>query len=152
VKTLECHSQGDRRFSPFFAKVSVFGTTDTIESFYQCAKRFGDRAPRGWRDAKSMQKTMTRTHFQLPNGLVLPSTGHTLRLEFGVQWYVAMWAKYLDANPNLVAYAKEFDVFADPFAGTFPMCQARCIETYVKQGRAALIAECREVLDYIRTH
>lgn len=153
MATLECHSRGDKRFSPFFAQVTIFGKTATIEHFYQTGKRFGMDAPKDWREAKKWQKEGRQyTHFVLPNGMTVELTGHTLRLPLHVQFYVLMWVKYLDEHHELVEYARGFDEFNDPFAGDFPMCQARCVEMYVKQGRKALVDEGMEVSRLIRMY
>lgn len=38
VKILECSTAGDKRFSAFYAKVSVNGKFDSIENHYQWTK------------------------------------------------------------------------------------------------------------------
>jgi len=41
IRILQCHTRGDRRFTPFNCWVIAFGRRDTIENHYQRAKRFG---------------------------------------------------------------------------------------------------------------
>ena len=51
MRILECHSQGDKRFSAFYAKVEVNGKLDSIENHYQLSKRiYGKRNPVSWRE------------------------------------------------------------------------------------------------------
>lgn len=138
VKTLNCSGQGDKRYSAFHATVEVFGKKDKIENHYQLAKRFGDHVPANWREAKGRKPT----HIEVG--------GMTFPVEMLSQWYASLWLKYLDQHPKLIAHAKNFDVFIDPFAKKGCNNQAEVIEKYVKQGRNALYEECREFLEKIK--
>lgn len=155
-KILECHTRGDKRFSPFFTRVTAFGIDDTIENFYQKSKVFlkqdGELVhAKSWQSAKKLQKPPPLgwglplwDEFLLPNGRWVPRKFHV----FG--WYSSLWVKWLDAHPNLVEYAKTFDDYHDPFKHGFPLCQADCLRLYCKQGRVALMATCREFLEWLR--
>ena len=135
MKTLECSSRGDKRYSAFYAQVQVFGKMDSIENHYQLSKRFGDApAPRSWRECKGRKPT----HIEI-NGSLYP-------LELLSQWYKLLWCKYLDKNPELVAHAKQFDRFNDMFRGKALNCQADVIEQYVKHGRESIIKECQPLI------
>ena len=59
-------------------------------------------------------------------------------------FYRYLWYKYLSANPELVAYAKQFDKFNDMFRGKCINCQADCIEAFVKENN--LFYECIKML------
>lgn len=154
-KILECHSKGDVRFSPFFARVKAFGVVDTIENLYQTSKvfvRYDELIrPIDWREAKRLQKKPPQgeglprwPEFVLPNGVWAPVKFHV----FG--WYSSLWVKYLDAHPELVEFAKDFDDYHDPFKGNFPLCQADCVRLYVKHGREALFAHCSEFFAWLK--
>ncbi len=126
---LECSSQGDRRFSALYAQVSVFANTQSIETHYQLAKRFGPYAPRTPRDAKGRKPT----HFQVRD------TSFSLTL--GPAWYELLWVKYLDQHPDLVAYAMTFEDFHDAFhTPRQVVCQADSIRRYIRDGRGGVLA------------
>lgn len=151
-RVLQCHSKGDRRFSPFFCTVAAFGVTDSIEDHYQKSKVFvlnGEELvrPADWRHAKSLKKRGLPMwqEFCLPNGRYAPGRFHV----FG--WYASLWLKYLDSHPALVAEASTYDEYEDIFKHSFPLCQADCIRLYCKQGRRALLAHCADFFAWLRT-
>jgi len=139
MKVLECSSKGDKRFSAFYAKVEVFGRYDSIENHYQLSKRFGEDIPKTWRDAKGKQPTH------------LCINGFDYCIKFTESWYDLLWVKYLDANPNLVNIAKQFDDYHDIFKGKkSTVCQADTIRKYMKQGRAYILDEHKEFIDLMK--
>jgi hypothetical protein len=138
MKTLECSSKGDKRFSAFYAKVKAFGKYGSIENHYQLAKRFGNEKPATWRDSKGKEAT----HIELD--------GREYELRFLTQWYKLLWLKYLDLNPSLVEHARHFDRFNDIFKGKSVNCQADVIEQYVKRGRESIVIECAELSALLR--
>lgn len=107
MKILQCHTKGDKRFSPFCCYVMAFGMKKSIENHYQTAKRFkGQSPPTDWKSAKAMQKAgYQRIGFELPNGLWLPPDTNKVD-DLAVQFYIALWYKYLLLNPQLVAMPK----------------------------------------------
>jgi len=115
-KVLECSSRGDKRFSAMFAKVEAFGVLDTIENHYQKCKK---------NDAGgSVRKGQPVDHMVL-NCRKFPAAMLT-------DWYRLLWIKYLDKNPELVEYAKQFDEFTDMFRGKNTInCQADVIRDYI---------------------
>jgi len=139
-KSLECSSQGDTRFSAFFARVTLpfndADVTKTIEEWYQLAKRFGKIKPRKVKDAKG----------KAPTHLVV--LGKRYAAHFLGQWYKILWLKYLDENPDLVKFASMFDEFTDVKRGRRTVnCQADVVKQYVKQGRQSLINDCEYLLN-----
>lgn len=144
MKILQCHSKGDKRFTPFNCQLEVFGITKSIENHYQTAKRFqGQPNPKDWRDAKAMQKAgYKRIGFQI-NGIWLPP--ETVKVDdLAVQFYIAMWYKYLKLHPELIAIASEYDEFEDIFKGKFPFCQADVIRQVVTHGKESLLPMCKD--------
>lgn len=143
-KILQCHSRGDKRFSPFFCPVEAFGIVRSIESHYQLAKRFQDKpAPQSWKDCKQWQKAGIRqVQWQIGNVILPvktdPQTKGFAIDDWGVQWYIALWEKYLHQHPEVVAIAAQYDGFEDPFEGTFPFGQAKVFELVSRQGTKAL--------------
>lgn len=127
VMTLECSSKGDDRFSAFGAVVEVLGKRDLIERHYQLAKRFGNFVPSTIKEAKGKKPT----HFELG--------GKSFDVKYLSAYYSLMWVKYLDAHPELVAYARQFDEFTDMFRGKSVNCQADCVRDYVKHGRQSIM-------------
>jgi uncharacterized phage-like protein YoqJ len=143
MKILECSSAGDKRFSAFGARVSAFGVIRSIEEHYQSSKTIDGASPRftGYIKGKPV------------NGCRI--NGVDLEPRFLTQWYKLLWVKYLDNNPELVAYAKTFDDFSDKFKGKAINCQADVIRQYVKQGRDSIMNECKELNDILlanKTH
>ncbi|WP_180953897.1 DarT1-associated NADAR antitoxin family protein [Bacillus sp. M6-12] len=144
MKSLECSSKGDKRFSALFAKVEVYGKFDSIENHYQLSKRMklenGELfVPKDWKELKGKKVDC----FEV-NGIVFPE-------EYLTQYYKLLWVKYLDANPSLVAFASGFDEFTDMFKGNNSVnCQADVIKQYVKEGRASIMKECQPLIQVLK--
>jgi hypothetical protein len=143
IRILQCHSRGDRRFTPFNCRVRAFGRDDSIENHYHRAKRFGSRAPADWREAKVLKGAGVRqTGWQIgPLAAEVRSNpqGTSFRLDdLGIQFYVMLWYRYLLRNRTLLTIAAEFDEFEDPFRGSFPFCQADVIRKATREGLDSL--------------
>ncbi len=156
-KILQCHSKGDKRFSPLFCYISAFKVTDTIENHYQMSKIFEidgiEQCPNDFMQAKDWQLLIKKGNSNIKRNneeFVLPN-GDRFPIKYQVYgWYSSLWLKYLDLHPELVAYASEFDDYVDIFKHNFPLCQADCIRLYCKQGRQALLDTCKDFLDLVR--
>lgn len=138
---LECSTKGDIRFSAFGAEVELFGKTATIEEHYQLAKRFvgGDGkvfTPKSIYDVKGKNNKIKDKELTwiVVGSCVFPP-------EFRVEFYKLMWLKYLDQNPELLAYASRFDDYNDIFKGKSLICQADCIRQYIKEGRHTMVKD-----------
>lgn len=109
IRILQCHSRGDRRFTPFNCEVTAFGRRDSIENHYHRAKRFGDLAPNDWRDAKRLKAVARQTRWQIgPLRVEVRSNeqGDAFALhDLGIQYYVMLWYRYLRQNPDLLRVA-----------------------------------------------
>lgn len=139
IKVLECSTNGDDRFSALRAKVKVDGKLDTIENHYQLSKRFNGIAPLNWRDAKGKQ----------PTSFVIGD--REIMVTYLTEWYKLLWCKYLDAHPELVLFASDYDDFSDMFRGKNTVnCQADVVRQYVKEGRASLISECSDLIEILK--
>lgn len=132
---LECSSIGDPRYSALFAPVEVFGKLSFIEDHYQLSKRFGEEAPP---KTRWEGKGQTPTHFVI--------RGKRYNIKYFSMWYKLLWVKYLDQNPHLIEYAKQFEGFNDHFKGSSVNCQADVIRQYIKGGRASIMNGCAEFL------
>lgn len=104
----ECSTKGDRRFSAFTATLS---DGRTIEEHYQCDVKGYDPGGRNWRLGKGK-----------------PPLNRSTAL-----WerYLALWAAWADANPQLLAELKSNveaagGIVSDRFAVT-PINQARAL-------------------------
>lgn len=135
MKILECSSKGDKRFSAFYANVSVFGRNTNIERHYQSSKRFID-------------KTIIKAKGKTPDYIVLD--GFIFDIKYLTPFYKLLWCKYLDENPDLVEYAKQFDDYNDIFKGKSINCQADVIRQYIKQGRGSIMTECKDLVDILK--
>lgn len=159
MKVLECHSRGDKRFSPLFCEVSAFGIVDTIENHYQCTKRFRHLdtgvivTPKDYKEAKALNinPSYTRSHFELPNGMYLGDT-NSYRYDLVIQYYTLLWYKYLKKHPELIEYAKGFDEYVDIFKGSFPYCQADVIRDASRYGVDYLRKQCTHFEALLRSY
>lgn len=119
MKVLECSSQGDKRFSALYAKLKVDDKIDTIENWYQLAKRFGDSPPpKTWREAKGKRPT----HIEWK--------GKKYELQYLTLFYNHLWELYLDQNPELHKVLLEYDEFTDMFSKPWMNSQAQAIKIY----------------------
>jgi hypothetical protein len=118
MKTLECSSKGDKRFSAFYACVSIKGVEKSIENWYQLAKRdaYGNVPGKGKKVAY----------------MINPFNGNKLPANCLSDFYKCLWIRYFTANPDLLEYAKGFDNFNDMFRGKCVNCQADVIRECVK--------------------
>lgn len=130
MKILECSSNGDRRFSAFYAYVDVNGKSAPIEYHYQDCKRKVVHVNSGIEYAPCRKG-------EAVDFMVLG--GRVFDIKFLTPFYKLMWVKYLDAHPELVKHASGFDNFSDMFKGKSINCQADVIREYIKQGRGSIM-------------
>lgn len=118
MKVLECSSKGDKRFSAFYAYVTIRGERKSIEHWYQNAKRDieGNIPGKGRRVAY----------------MINPFNSNKLPANCLTDFYNVLWIRYFNQNPNLLEYAKTFDTFNDMFRGKCINCQADVIAKCVK--------------------
>ena len=136
LMNLECSSKGDKRFSAFYAKAIVSGKVDSIENHYQSVKfKKGVHLKALCIPCKKGEKV---------DKMIFG--GKVLEPKYLTPYYTLLWIKYLDANPELVAYAKTFDTYSDMFKGKAINCQADIVRKYCKDGRISLMKECAEFL------
>lgn len=116
-KYLECSTKGDKRYSAFCAQITINGKTDSIEHFYQTAKRLksGEIAGKG-------------NPFDY---FICPFCGIKFPPEEVANLYKGLWIVYYNIHPELVSYAKQFDIFNDMFKGKSKNCQADVIRDIV---------------------
>lgn len=139
MKTLECSSKGDTRFSAFYAKIKIFGKYDSIENHYQLSKRFGEEIPKTWRDAKG--KIPTHLHIN----------GKDIDIEYTVAWYDLLWVAYFKENPYLITVINKYDKFNDTFKGKKSIvCQADSIKKFKDIGREGILEGYKEFIEMIR--
>ncbi len=127
-RVLECSTKGDARFSALCAEVMVCGKTQTIEDHYQLSKRFreGGRivVPKHFKQAKGRKPV----NFSIADEI--------FDVEELTSWYVYLWVKYLDENPNLVKVLEKYDDYSDMFKRNSINCQADVIRDYMKDRKA----------------
>lgn len=131
MKTLECSSKGDKRFSAFYARINVFGIFDSIENHYQNCKRDknGNIAGKG----RKVEKMIIINNHANKSYEMAPT--------YLTAYYKLLWCCYLDTHPELVEYAKQYDDYNDMFKGRAINCQADVIRQYIKQGRKSILQE-----------
>lgn len=138
MKILECSSRGDKRFSAFYAKIRINGVLNSIEGHYQSVKR-----------RYTGNFIVTCRKGEKVDIIII--NNKKLEPKFLTPFYKLMWVDYLNANPDLVEYAKTYDDFNDMFKGKAINCQADVIRQYVKEGvdnimNEPLVQELLEVL------
>lgn len=122
-KVLECSSRGDRRFSALFAMVKIASKEQSIEEWYQNAKRTAD--------GKRAGKGKPFDH------IIDPFTGDKLPAGEASNLYKGLWITYLTNHPDLVEYAKGFDEFHDMFRGKNTVnCQADVVAAFVRDSES----------------
>ncbi|MNM86584.1 hypothetical protein D3C81_987410 [compost metagenome] len=142
MRSLECSSAGDKRFSAFYATVEVYGVRDSIENHYQLSKRFKGERAYTWRGAKGRVPT---TFFIGPSEY--PATCKK-PFDFLTAWYKLLWMEYLDNNPKLVDFLLGYERFTDRFSGKSIICQADAISQYILVGRWSIIEEIKPLVSY----
>lgn len=119
MNTLYCDSRGDIRFSAFYAYVEIDGVKDTIEHFYQNAKRD--------ENGKIPGKGKSVAYFIWKDKKYEP--------EYLSNLYEDLWRLYFEQNSDLLEYAKQFDNFVDRFKGRCINCQADVIAKIVNESK-----------------
>lgn len=104
---MECSSEGDRRFSAFYARVRELGSR-TIEDMYQSSKWFGHPAGEGseelhWSHARGRE----------------PLNGKAVR-----ELYAKLWDMYIAENPELLPVLRQATGLSDKFGKPGRACQA----------------------------
>jgi hypothetical protein len=129
MKTLQCHSRGDKRFSALFAVVEFNGKQATIEQHYQLCKRF---------EGKPVPKQISDSKGKTPSHIVVARKRLPASAING--FYTYLWLKYFQAHPDLLAYARTFDEFHDMFGGKSVNRQDHTVRACAKQGLKAVLA------------
>ena len=102
---LECSSQGDKRFSAFYAMVNGH----SIEEQYQAAKVFEDGATGlSWKAAKGRK---------------------AVNQEEVCQLYEKLWRQYINEHPKLLGILLRASGLSDKFGQPGHMCQATVLWT-----------------------
>lgn len=130
MKTLECSSAGDKRFSALYAMVTFDGKRQSIEKHYQNCKRTEDNFLPG---------KGTRVHHIVIMNKQLPPTMLT-------PFYRYLWWLYFKENPELAKYARQFDNFNDKFRGRAVNCQADCVKA-IASGNIDFFKEAHTTLN-----
>ena len=136
MKTLECHSKGDKRFSALYAKVHVEETFDTIENIYQKSKKNYD--------GSEVKKGERFDYFEF--------LGKKFPKEFISNLYDLLWLKYFKENKDLLEYACTFDRYVDIFAGKSVNNQADSIRRICKLGYKRVLNSCADFSSLIKSN
>ena len=100
---LECSSKGDKRFSPFYARVNG----KSIEEQYQAAKVFEDGSTGlSWQKAKGRK---------------------AVNLEECISLYDKLWRQYIDEHPDLLIVLRQASGLSDMFAQPGSINQAEVL-------------------------
>jgi uncharacterized phage-like protein YoqJ len=109
--TLECHSEGDRRFSALYANINLWGHKKSIEDWYQGFKvtKFKNNNNKGIK----------------PESFVING------MKFGVEYvddiYDMLWYVYLSRNPLKLMDAMQYTEYHDKFDNNSTVSQATSI-------------------------
>lgn len=115
MNILQCHSRGDTRFSPFYAKLQ---TGESLEDIYQ-------RTRRGLNGAMYPKEERERDKpcysVQVGKTLVQVSECPTILYD----WLLALWMLYFQDHPSLLEEASKYDGFLDIFDGIWMMVDGK---------------------------
>lgn len=104
---LECSTKGDRRFSPFYARLSC-AVNLSIEEAYHAFKIFDDGSKGlSWKEAKEKQKA----GFKIVN------------YQECCEFYSKLWDLYILENPHLLDVLKLQSGLSDIFGKEGACCQ-----------------------------
>lgn len=145
MKTLECSSKGDKRFSALYAKITVNGKLTTIEKAYQQSKvYFIDREYVHAKDFKQAKHWQYQGHKSVEF-----SVGNKIfAVKYLSSWYKALWYKYLTDNECLIDIINQYDNFHDCFKNANTInCQADIIQQVKDKGINSLYEDIKEFID-----
>ncbi|MCT7957281.1 hypothetical protein [Laspinema palackyanum] len=113
-RVLQCHHRGDRRFSSHHCRVRSFGRVDTIANHYHRAKLFGNgKTPQNALESKDWANLgLAHIGWRLGDW-TLPICHEPDSLDWGEQYHIALWLKYVRDHQALIEYAAQFDQFQD---------------------------------------
>lgn len=127
--TLECSSKGDKRFSAFYAKITLPNNViDSIENIYQFSKRFPYQA-----------NTIKEAKGKTPHFFVFLNQEYPINLLSS--FYEFLWILYFIQHEYFVDYIKQYSKFTDSFRGKSINCQADIINKVKALGLNNMIAE-----------
>lgn len=134
---LECSSIGDKRFSAFYAKINFLDQTQSIEKFYQEAKRFnGISFP--FKEAKG----------KTPTSFVIDNVEYEVSLLS--YYYKFLWLLYFKQHNYRLDVVSHYDTFTDKFKGDSVNCQADVLTQLKLHGINDIIKEIRPLTDRLK--
>ena len=126
--TLECSSKGDKRFSAFYAKVTLPNNLiDSIENIYQLSKRFPN------------QLNIKEAKGKTPQFFTFLGVNYPVNLL--TSFYEFLWLLYFIQHEYFVDYIKQYKNFTDMFRGKSVNCQADIVNRVRSYGLNNLIKE-----------
>lgn len=132
--TLNCTKNGDVRFHPDVAKVTVFGKNDTIGNHFRNAKR-------------DKEGNVTEENNQVAyldvNGIRVPR-------ELAEQFYVCLWFQCISSNEFLKTNISKYDDYFDGKSEGAINSQAKVFAMYKNGGTKALKEYCSEFLKILK--
>lgn len=134
-KVLECHSQGDRRYSAYYAYIVLLGKKESIERIYQTSKVINGYQPDCIKDGRGKTPTSWRIR------------GIDFDLSYSSIFYQTLWVLYFTHNKDLYDYACQFDEFHDKFSQKGHLNQAETIKRIVRLGLDVTSKECYPFMD-----
>lgn len=105
MNVLECSLLGDVRFTAQYAMVEVYGERKSIFEHFQGRKRFLDDL------GEWTQLSVEQTGGMRP--LAFHIGGVNLPVRYGMMYYILLWIKFLETNPELIDYLEGFDDYCD---------------------------------------
>lgn len=117
LKTLECSSKGDKRFSALFCNTNVNGVLDTIEKHYQLSKVFIDLKTNNPIRFNTINKIKQAQYLTNKYSLIgFNVKGKFISLAYMTMWYYSLWYKHFCINKDKINIVKKYDFFTDCFA------------------------------------
>jgi hypothetical protein len=144
-RVLQCHHRGDRRFSSHHCRVRSFGWIDSIANHYHRAKLFGNgKTPHNALESKDWANLgLVHIGWRLGDW-TLPICHEPNALDWGEQYQIALWLKYVRDHQALIEYAKQFDEFQDEEESQ--LLTAHIWQTLVSDGPLVLRRLCQPLV------
>ncbi|MCT7984953.1 hypothetical protein NG796_16905 [Laspinema sp. A4] len=144
-KILQCHHRGDRRFSSQHCLVRSLGRIDSIANHYHRAKLFGNgKTPHNALESKDWANLgLLHIGWRLGDW-TLPICHEPGHLDWGEQYQIALWLKYVRDHQALIEYAQQFDQFQDEEESQ--LLTAHIWQTLVSDGPLVLRRRCQPLV------
>jgi hypothetical protein len=131
MRTLNCTQNGNKKFHPAYATVTLFGVTGTIADMYDAARRN--------KDGSLCDTSNVPDHINV--------NGRRLDRTYLGKLYATLWFNYLMTHKDLLAELNQYDDFQDGHCHDALNSQAAVFRRIKEIGVANFKKECKVFID-----